>query len=209
MGARFFCKMLSDFKPSCVTLVEYQNTNMNRGVRRVRGEEMSWISSANSAHSAVKTLRSQLGMRTMSLRNLAVVLTIVCGCALVLLGQEAKPGRKFALIIGVDQYEDSKRLQNLKYAEADAKSLAEALKGGFDVTLLLGEDASKAKIEAAFQAILKKGTGKDTLLVAFSGHGQQFKPPGGKEFEPFLCTRECKKCVESMALDATHDRNAG
>lgn len=146
----------------------------------------------------------------MSLRNFAVAWLVVLGCSLALIGQETKPKAvKYAIIVGVDYYEDSKRLDALKYAEADAKALAEVLKNGFQVTMLVGENATKSKIEAAFQDILKKGTGADTLLVAFSGHGHQFKPPGGKEFEPFLCTRECKKCVESMALDATHDRNAG
>ncbi len=130
----------------------------------------------------------------MLLRNFAVALLVVLGCALALIGQEAKPKAvKYALIVGVDYYEDSKRLDALKYAEADAKALAEVLKNGFQVTMLVGENGTKAKIEAAFQEILKKGTGADTLLVAFSGHGVQFKPDGGTEVEPFLCTRDCKQ----------------
>lgn len=129
----------------------------------------------------------------MSLRNFAVALLVVLGCVLALIGQETKPKAvKYALIVGVDKYEDSKRLPKLQFAEADANSLNDLLKEkGFQTILLVGENASKAKIEAAFQAIVKKGTGDDTLLVAFSGHGHQFKPPGGKEVEPFLCTRDC------------------
>lgn len=76
-------------------------------------------------------------------------------------------------------YEDAKRLLPLTCDEADAKALAATLtRLEFRVTLLVGKEATKKGIEATFDAILAKAGGKDTLLFAFAGHGQQFRPAG-------------------------------
>ncbi len=115
-----------------------------------------------------------------------------------LVAQPPEAGTKYALVVGIDEYADGKRLPKLNYAEADAQALAETLrKAKFQVTLLLGKDATKGKIEDAFHAILKKPngedklTGKDSLLFAFAGHGQQFKPAGETDDVPFLCPVGC------------------
>lgn len=110
----------------------------------------------------------------------------------------AKPaGVHYALVVGVNDYEDQKHLKNLAFAENDAKVLAETLRNaGFRVTLLLSSQAgaqgtAKANIEANYLNLLKVATGNDLLVVAMAGHGQQFQPPGKTKVEPFFCPHNC------------------
>jgi hypothetical protein len=50
------------------------------------------------------------------------------------------------------------------------------------------DQAVKENIEAALDELLKKKMTKhDLLLLAYSGHGQQFTPHGEKEEVPFYC----------------------
>lgn len=115
---------------------------------------------------------------------------------------------KYAVVVGVNKYAD-KKLGHLTYAEADADALTGVLKkAGFQVTTLLGANASKKEVEAALDAVLAKGTSDDTLLFAFSGHGQQFTPNGAKDDVPFLCPPECDamKADTQIPLNALLDR---
>lgn len=84
--------------------------------------------------------------------------------------------RRYAVVIGINDYADSK-IPDLKYAESDAKSLYATLTnpkiGKFpknNVTLLLGKAATPSAIKAAFWKL--RGIGKDDLVIIFySGHG--------------------------------------
>src|SRR5262249_37860311 len=72
-----------------------------------------------------------------------------------------------------------RKLENLHYAERDVTDLARVLAdGGFAVRTLLGsgkgtDEATRANIDAALEAVLRGVGKKDTVLLAFSGHGQQ------------------------------------
>ncbi len=105
-------------------------------------------------------------------------------------------GKKVALVIGVNEY-TNRNLDNLKYAEADATAFAEVLKtNGFEVRVLLGSGTDKSaatrdNILAAVQDALR-GVGKrDTVVLAFAGHGQQEfvknKDKPGERVVPFFC----------------------
>src|SRR4051812_32482204 len=123
--------------------------------------------------------------RTAAPATLLCVAAVAAGLAFP---QAPDKGRKFALLVGVNTY-DNRQLDDLEFAEADAKALADVLKaGGFDVRLLLGgaegaDRATRANVEAAVDAVLGRVTKRDLLVVALVGHGQQFraKGEGGKE----------------------------
>src|SRR5262249_2233224 len=75
------------------------------------------------------------------------------------------------------------------------------LKGTYQVTLLLGSAprnsehaATKENLERSLKRILGSHlTKKDTLLVAFAGHGEQIpvkKENGKRQAEPFYCPKD-------------------
>jgi hypothetical protein len=86
---------------------------------------------------------------------------------------------KYALIIGISRYQNSARgVQNLQYADADAKALYEFLQqpaaGGFareNMLLLSNEDATLARIRSALTSFVAKASENDLLLIFFAGHG--------------------------------------
>src|SRR5262245_19119399 len=145
-----------------------------------------------------------------------------------LLAQVPKPkGRKVALLVGVNDYQNRK-LDSLKYAEADVKDLAGVLKaGGFEVRLLLGsgtgrDAATRANVESAFAELLKGVSKSDTVLLAFAGHGQQLfvdadGPDGAKVKKevPFFCPKDAVPTEAgtlvslSNILKALDDRGGG
>lgn len=120
--------------------------------------------------------------------------------ALLVLGFTSRPadaqqpaaGKKYALLVGVNKY-NNRKLADLNHAEQDVSVLGAELKAkGFEVRLLLGSAtgpnaATKENMDAAVAAVLKKVTKADTLLVALAGHGQQFQPEGEREEQPFFC----------------------
>src|ERR1700730_9850062 len=103
--------------------------------------------------------------------------------ACVLLADEPEEGRRYALVVGVQNYEGT-ALGSLRYCDNDAAGLAEVLgKRGYHVTLMTRPEY-KAKdrdellptadnIRDNLKAILLNRKRADTVLVAFSGHGEQ------------------------------------
>lgn len=87
--------------------------------------------------------------------------------------------QKYALIIGISRYRNSARgVQNLQYADLDAKALYEFLQqpaaGGFareNMLLLSNEDATLARIRSALTSFVAKASEDDLLLIFFAGHG--------------------------------------
>lgn len=83
---------------------------------------------------------------------------------------------RYALIVGINDYAD-KNIPDLKYAEADARAVYDALInptiGGIDsakTTLLLGADATTRAIRKALTQL--RGVPKNsTVFIFFSGHG--------------------------------------
>jgi uncharacterized caspase-like protein len=65
--------------------------------------------------------------------------------------------------------------RRLNYPENDAKAVADLLKqGGYSVKELLGENATKAAIEAALTTFSKEGGANGAVLVGLFGHGVQY-----------------------------------
>ncbi len=74
-----------------------------------------------------------------------------------------------AVLVAVNECAD-KRILPLRYAQADALAVAEALRArcGFDVRIVVGEDATRRNLLRAMQSL----DGGNTLLVYFALHGQ-------------------------------------
>ena len=82
--------------------------------------------------------------------------------------KERPSSRKIALVIGINNYEG----EPLAYCEADALEIAEMLSEpeyGFDVSLLLNEDATKTSIRSTVARLLAEPASQ--FLFYFAGHG--------------------------------------
>jgi hypothetical protein len=76
----------------------------------------------------------------------------------------------YALIIGVDRYDT---LNDLQGAVNDAMDIADAVSGlnPKDMRVLLNEDATREAIYANWESLAAQAGPRDTLLVAYAGHG--------------------------------------
>ncbi len=81
---------------------------------------------------------------------------------------------KVAIFVAVEKYADSKRIQDVRYAEAGARQFAAVLEqhgfGPADCELLMGGEATKTAIESVLRTTLKRLTAGDTLCLYFAGH---------------------------------------
>ena len=89
----------------------------------------------------------------------------------------------YALIIGIDKYEN---VQNLNYAVKDAESIQDILVNTFNfpegnITLLKNEEATKQSIIQAFSDITTKAEESDRVLIYIAGHGETTDLPDGGE----------------------------
>lgn len=79
--------------------------------------------------------------------------------------------RRFALIVGIDHYEDP--ALDLSYCAGDARALERALSSrGYEVTALTDARATRAAVLAGLRALVEGADGDDLVLVHFSCHGQ-------------------------------------
>jgi formylglycine-generating enzyme required for sulfatase activity len=140
-------------------------------------------------------------MRRSSFRR-GLLLVCLCGalCAALvpLLGQEpANQGKKVALLIGVRLYEE--QFTHLDYTENDVEALDVLLrKDGYKVVLMTQRSAQEKKslkltptaanIQRELKTVLdpETRTDKDTVVIAFSGHGLQLKG----EAEHYFCPQD-------------------
>lgn len=98
-----------------------------------------------------------------------------------------KEGRRYALLIGINEYansQDSRPIRPLRFAANDARDLATLLvqNGGYapeDIQLLLNDQATRAAIYAALRSLRSKVREEDTVLIFFSGHGTVGTAPDG------------------------------
>ena len=116
----------------------------------------------------------------------AVIRLFVTFLMLCILMQIASAGDRYAFLVGVKQY-DKTQLNSLSYTEADAMALAGALKtAGYDdanivlMTQTLGASnvrqlPTSQQIRKELHLLLGELESDDTLLLAFSGHGVQFR----------------------------------
>ena len=89
----------------------------------------------------------------------------------------------WALIIGIDKYEN---VHNLQYAVKDAESMQSILIENYNfqqenVKLLINEQASYQNIRKQFSEISKSAEENDRVLIFFAGHGETVDLPDGGE----------------------------
>jgi uncharacterized caspase-like protein len=95
---------------------------------------------------------------------------------------EGDPGQRWAVVVGVSEYEDS-RIPSLRYAARDAQVFHDWLvapTGGryapSKVKLLLNRNATNEKIKDALFNWLKQAIEEDVVVIYFAGHGSPESP---------------------------------
>ena len=89
----------------------------------------------------------------------------------------------YALIIGIDKYDNVK---NLDYAVDDANSIKSLLIEQFkfsphNITLLINEKATYTKIKKSLSYVTRKASENDRILIFFAGHGETIDLPESGE----------------------------
>ena len=89
----------------------------------------------------------------------------------------------YALIIGIDNYQN---VRSLDYAVKDAEDIKSMLVDKFNfqqgnIVLLKNQEATKASILQEFSNITKKAEANDRVLIFFAGHGETEDLPDGGE----------------------------
>lgn len=88
-------------------------------------------------------------------------------------------GQKYALIVGVSRYRFQENgLNNLRYADADARAVAEFLRrpegGSFpssNIALLENEEATLSSVRGAIKELLPRVGPNDLVFIFLAGHG--------------------------------------
>ncbi|MFO0810466.1 MAG: caspase family protein [Gemmataceae bacterium] len=119
-------------------------------------------------------------------------LAVACFLAAALAAADPPAGGKYALLVGVDKY-DPAELRSLQYPGRDVTVLAETLtKVGYqNVTLMTsdrGQRPTARNVIAALDRVLMDRRPGDSVLVAFAGHGVQFR----NEEQVFFCPADAK-----------------
>ncbi len=123
--------------------------------------------------------------RHISIRVILPIVSVAMLATLYVLAQE-NAGKKYALLVGVQEYGDGSGLRRLDYTENDVTDLAEVLKQqGYIVTMMTESEYKKTgmgfllpdakKIMTMFKRLAEDCKREDTLLVALSGHGAHLK----------------------------------
>ena len=88
----------------------------------------------------------------------------------------------YALVIGIDKYDNTP----LDYAVKDAESVANLLKENFNfssknITTLLNEEATLSNIKNSLSEIASSAKENDRVIIFFAGHGiTDILPDGGE-----------------------------
>ncbi len=82
-------------------------------------------------------------------------------------------GKSYALVVGIDDYANQ-AWPSLGYGKKDARAIEAFLETqGYEITTLYGEEATRENILWALGGeIAPKLTGRDRVMVFFSGHGE-------------------------------------
>jgi formylglycine-generating enzyme required for sulfatase activity len=123
--------------------------------------------------------------KCVSIRVILPIVSVAMLATLYVLAQE-NTGKKYALLVGVQEYGDGSGLRRLDYTENDVTDLAEVLKQqGYIVTMMTESEYKKTgmgfllpdakKIMTMFKRLAEDCKRDDTLLVALSGHGAHLK----------------------------------
>jgi hypothetical protein len=110
------------------------------------------------------------------------LLVVVAAATALGSGSQARSAPMFrtshAIVVGLDDYA-SLGLEPLSNAESDARAVEDYLKAqGYQVTPLIGRNASKQRVEHAVAAIATVLGKDDRFLFFFAGHGQAKQKEG-------------------------------
>lgn len=124
-------------------------------------------------------------------------------------GDEAT-GKKVAFIVGVNKYKKP-GFRQLEYAERDVSEMSKELKKiGFEVTMLLGKQATKANLDTTINKLVEPLSADDMILVMLAGHGQQ-KAGGDAFYCPYdaILTKDESLFSLTKLLEETLAPNVG
>ncbi|MBY0243063.1 MAG: caspase family protein [Burkholderiaceae bacterium] len=95
----------------------------------------------------------------------------------------SRPGRRVALVVGINTYKNPKNFPAIPGEDDAAVVRHAAQQAGYQVTALLGPQATKHNIEKALRQISDELTPEDSLFIYISSHGTQPLPTvqGGDE----------------------------
>ena len=81
-------------------------------------------------------------------------------------------GEVRALVVGIDQYSN---LRTLKGAAADARDIAQALRGAgvANMTVLIDREATRQAVVGAMERLVRDARANDFVIITFAGHGAQ------------------------------------
>ena len=89
-------------------------------------------------------------------------------------------GRRVAVCIGIDAYPDPQH--RLSGCVNDARRWSDALRGlGFDTTLLLDHQASRAAIAQSLESLVGSSRAGDVIVFQYAGHGTKVRDLDGDE----------------------------
>ena len=153
--------------------------------------------------------------------RLALGLTALTSAGLlacILLAEGPEEGRRYASIVGVQNYEGT-GLGSLQVLRQRRRRPGRRHLGklGYRVTLLTRPEwkaqdrddllPTADNIRDHIRAVLRNRRPTDTVLLAFAGHGEQLKQDGKMYFCPAKCNLDRPETL--VSLDWVYDRNEG
>src|SRR5688500_5590600 len=106
--------------------------------------------------------------------RLALTIAALCAPASNLsLGAQDSP-KRYALVIGLNDFRLTGQLEALKFADQDAIQVAQALRAqGYDVTQIVNAQAKREDIVGELNRMARLVKRDDTFVLFFAGHGAQ------------------------------------
>lgn len=124
------------------------------------------------------------------------------------LAQGNAPGKKRALVIGINKFLDNKHLPDIQ-GEDDARLMGLVLANyGYDVMSLLGERATKARIESMIAEMDRALGPNDTLFIYVSSHGNPPLPTPGNNDERRMSIAAYDSGDSDLSRPASRDKTA-
>lgn len=91
-------------------------------------------------------------------------------CDPVKLDENSPKGAKYALCVGISDYEGT--VNDLKYCDDDARDWAQRLQSeGYSVTTITDRSATKSAIESAINTLVSRSIAGNEIAFCYSGHG--------------------------------------
>lgn len=145
----------------------------------------------------------------MTRQLLLLLFALLIGFA-ICIPQNILAAKKVAFLVGVNKYKKP-GFRDLSYAERDVTEISKQLKkSGFDVTLILGKDATKTKLDSTVKELVKPLSKDDLILVMLTGHGVQ-RRNGDAFYCPYDAIAEDDETLFSLSklLNTTLAQNVG